>query len=217
MINYSNRKLICTDFAKQKYSLTECWIIFNTGHGLWKQLGWEINTCHQPNAATVVVVLHSLTLPGDLAADQPISFVFQAAVCPIKPWGLLIIAPTWHRGETKVRFPSRWGCGVDSKSKTTPTSRIRNLEWRHDNCECKACCINWDVSSFSTRPDLTHKAPPFKEKDLNRSPKFTAPLVDRSVVAGYATAISCAVRGHPKVSTSLQSTSVCQSNCFFVN
>lgn len=40
---------------------------------------------------------------------------------------------------------------------------------------------------------------PFKEKDVSASPKFTAPLVDRSVVAGYATAISCAVRGHPKV------------------
>uniref|UniRef100_A0A3B4VHG2 Myosin-binding protein C, fast-type n=1 Tax=Seriola dumerili TaxID=41447 RepID=A0A3B4VHG2_SERDU len=39
---------------------------------------------------------------------------------------------------------------------------------------------------------------PAEEKDMNRSPKFTAPLVDRSVVAGYTTAISCAVRGHPK-------------------
>ncbi|XP_061906235.1 myosin binding protein Ca isoform X2 [Entelurus aequoreus] len=39
---------------------------------------------------------------------------------------------------------------------------------------------------------------PFKEKDRNTSPKFTAPLVDRSVVAGYTTTISCAVRGYPK-------------------
>lgn len=30
-------------------------------------------------------------------------------------------------------------------------------------------------------------------------PKFTQPLVDRTVVAGYSTAISCAVRGFPKV------------------
>uniref|UniRef100_UPI0037E94D96 myosin binding protein Ca n=1 Tax=Semicossyphus pulcher TaxID=241346 RepID=UPI0037E94D96 len=42
------------------------------------------------------------------------------------------------------------------------------------------------------------KAPAFKEKDNKSSPKFTAPLVDRSVVAGYAAAISCAVRGFPK-------------------
>uniref|UniRef100_A0A3B5MKT8 Myosin binding protein C, fast type a n=1 Tax=Xiphophorus couchianus TaxID=32473 RepID=A0A3B5MKT8_9TELE len=42
------------------------------------------------------------------------------------------------------------------------------------------------------------KDPSFKETDMNRSPKFTAPLVDRSVIAGYTTAISCAVRGYPK-------------------
>lgn len=35
--------------------------------------------------------------------------------------------------------------------------------------------------------------------DVSSSPKFTARLVDRSVVAGYAAAISCAVRGFPKV------------------
>uniref|UniRef100_A0A7N8YR62 Myosin binding protein Ca n=1 Tax=Mastacembelus armatus TaxID=205130 RepID=A0A7N8YR62_9TELE len=49
-----------------------------------------------------------------------------------------------------------------------------------------------------TKTGLVHKLPPFKEMDINCSPKFTAPLVDRSVVAGYTTAISCAVRGHPK-------------------
>lgn len=31
------------------------------------------------------------------------------------------------------------------------------------------------------------------------APKFTQPLVDRTVVAGYSMAISCAVRGFPKV------------------
>ncbi|CAL9692742.1 unnamed protein product [Knipowitschia caucasica] len=39
---------------------------------------------------------------------------------------------------------------------------------------------------------------PYKEMDLSHSPKFTAPLVDRKVVAGYTTAISCAVRGFPR-------------------
>uniref|UniRef100_A0A673XJE3 Myosin binding protein Ca n=1 Tax=Salmo trutta TaxID=8032 RepID=A0A673XJE3_SALTR len=34
--------------------------------------------------------------------------------------------------------------------------------------------------------------------DMSSSPKFTAPLVDRVVVAGYSTAISCAVRAYPK-------------------
>ncbi|KAM8823903.1 myosin binding protein Ca [Synchiropus picturatus] len=49
-----------------------------------------------------------------------------------------------------------------------------------------------------SKTDLNYAPPPFKEADMSASPKFTAPLVDRSVVAGYATAISCAVRGYPK-------------------
>uniref|UniRef100_A0A4W5R080 Myosin binding protein Ca n=1 Tax=Hucho hucho TaxID=62062 RepID=A0A4W5R080_9TELE len=47
--------------------------------------------------------------------------------------------------------------------------------------------------------DLEYNKPAFKEKDMSSSPKFTAPLVDRVVVAGYSTAISCAVRAYPKV------------------
>ncbi|XP_022595424.1 myosin-binding protein C, fast-type [Seriola dumerili] len=53
-------------------------------------------------------------------------------------------------------------------------------------------------TAIITKSGLDYNPAPFREKDMNRSPKFTAPLVDRSVVAGYTTAISCAVRGHPK-------------------
>ncbi|XP_031699370.1 myosin-binding protein C, fast-type-like isoform X1 [Anarrhichthys ocellatus] len=45
---------------------------------------------------------------------------------------------------------------------------------------------------------LDHKKSPYKEKEICCVPKFTQPLVDRSVVAGYSTAISCAVKGYPK-------------------
>ncbi|XP_023267025.1 myosin-binding protein C, fast-type-like isoform X1 [Seriola lalandi dorsalis] len=45
---------------------------------------------------------------------------------------------------------------------------------------------------------LEMKENPYKEKDMNCVPKFTQPLVDRSVVAGYSTAISCSVKGFPK-------------------
>ncbi|KAM6957254.1 myosin binding protein Ca [Aplochiton taeniatus] len=48
------------------------------------------------------------------------------------------------------------------------------------------------------KTDLEHNRIPYKEKDITSSPKFTAPLVDRCVVAGYSAAISCAVRGYPK-------------------
>ncbi|XP_037648300.1 myosin binding protein Ca isoform X2 [Sebastes umbrosus] len=45
---------------------------------------------------------------------------------------------------------------------------------------------------------LAYIRPGFKEKDVSHSPQFTAPLVDRCVVAGYSAAISCSVRGYPK-------------------
>uniref|UniRef100_A0AAY4AI79 Myosin binding protein C, fast type a n=1 Tax=Denticeps clupeoides TaxID=299321 RepID=A0AAY4AI79_9TELE len=47
-------------------------------------------------------------------------------------------------------------------------------------------------------PKTGIKAATYTEKDMSCSPKFTTPLVDRSVIAGYSTAISCAVRGFPK-------------------
>ncbi|KAM8845092.1 myosin binding protein Ca isoform 2-T3 [Spinachia spinachia] len=53
-------------------------------------------------------------------------------------------------------------------------------------------------TAIVTKTGLSHNRAPFKEADVNCSPKFTAPLMDRSVVAGYSTAISCAVRGYPK-------------------
>ncbi|XP_038562391.1 myosin binding protein Ca isoform X2 [Micropterus salmoides] len=53
-------------------------------------------------------------------------------------------------------------------------------------------------TAIISKTGLAYNPPPFKEKDLSSSPKFTAPLVDRSVVAGYSAAISCAVRGYPK-------------------
>ncbi|XP_074519910.1 myosin-binding protein C, fast-type-like [Halichoeres trimaculatus] len=45
---------------------------------------------------------------------------------------------------------------------------------------------------------LEIKRKPYQEKDVACMPKFTQPLVDRSVVAGYSTAISCAVKGFPR-------------------
>ncbi|KAK2510961.1 hypothetical protein Q9966_016774 [Columba livia] len=45
---------------------------------------------------------------------------------------------------------------------------------------------------------LTLKPPQFQEHDFRSAPQFLTPLVDRSAVAGYTTALNCAVRGHPK-------------------
>ncbi|XP_014844217.1 PREDICTED: myosin-binding protein C, fast-type-like isoform X4 [Poecilia mexicana] len=49
-----------------------------------------------------------------------------------------------------------------------------------------------------SKTGLELKQAAYKEKDMACAPKFTQPLVDRSVVAGYSTAISCSVRGFPK-------------------
>ncbi|XP_062994188.1 myosin-binding protein C, fast-type [Elgaria multicarinata webbii] len=38
----------------------------------------------------------------------------------------------------------------------------------------------------------------YKEHDFRMAPMFLTPLIDRTVVAGYTTALNCAVRGHPK-------------------
>ncbi|XP_066463893.1 myosin-binding protein C, fast-type-like isoform X2 [Eleutherodactylus coqui] len=38
----------------------------------------------------------------------------------------------------------------------------------------------------------------YKERDVNMAPTFLTPLIDRNVIAGYSTALNCAVRGFPK-------------------
>ncbi|XP_036436741.1 myosin binding protein Cb isoform X2 [Colossoma macropomum] len=58
-------------------------------------------------------------------------------------------------------------------------------------------CVSKNTATIS-KTGLQYRRAPFKEKDVNAPPKFTTPLVDRSVVAGYSTAISCSVRGFPK-------------------
>ncbi|XP_072282925.1 myosin-binding protein C, fast-type-like [Pyxicephalus adspersus] len=45
---------------------------------------------------------------------------------------------------------------------------------------------------------LVYKPRDYTEMDVCMAPKFLTPLVDRTVVAGYSTALNCAVRGHPK-------------------
>ncbi|OBS83064.1 hypothetical protein A6R68_22950, partial [Neotoma lepida] len=45
---------------------------------------------------------------------------------------------------------------------------------------------------------ITLKPVEYREHDFRTAPKFLTPLTDRVVVAGYAAALNCAVRGHPK-------------------
>lgn len=47
-------------------------------------------------------------------------------------------------------------------------------------------------------PGISWKPLEYKEHDFRTPPKFLTPLLDRVVVAGYAAALYCAVRGYPK-------------------
>ncbi|XP_066489670.1 myosin-binding protein C, cardiac-type [Tiliqua scincoides] len=53
-------------------------------------------------------------------------------------------------------------------------------------------------SAYIKKTGTVYKPPNYKEHDFSEVPKFTHPLSDRSVVAGYNATLSCAVRGSPK-------------------
>uniref|UniRef100_A0A3B4ZAN3 Myosin-binding protein C, cardiac-type n=1 Tax=Stegastes partitus TaxID=144197 RepID=A0A3B4ZAN3_9TELE len=60
-----------------------------------------------------------------------------------------------------------------------------------DPCETKD-------SVFIHKTGIAYKPPTYKEHDFSQAPKFTHPLVNRSVIAGYNATLSCSVSGIPK-------------------
>uniref|UniRef100_A0A3Q0R970 Myosin-binding protein C, fast-type n=1 Tax=Amphilophus citrinellus TaxID=61819 RepID=A0A3Q0R970_AMPCI len=58
------------------------------------------------------------------------------------------------------------------------------------------CCTKDSV--YIQKTGIVYKPPNYKDHDFSEAPKFTRPLVDRSVIAGYNATLSCAVRGIPK-------------------
>ncbi|XP_034736209.1 myosin-binding protein C, cardiac-type isoform X3 [Etheostoma cragini] len=53
-------------------------------------------------------------------------------------------------------------------------------------------------SAYIQKTGIEYKPPTYKEHDFAQAPKFTHPLVNRSIIAGYSTTLSCSVRGMPK-------------------
>ncbi|XP_054625849.1 myosin-binding protein C, cardiac-type [Dunckerocampus dactyliophorus] len=51
---------------------------------------------------------------------------------------------------------------------------------------------------YIQKTGMDYKSPTYKEPDFSEAPKFTHPLVNRSVIAGYNATLSCSVRGIPK-------------------
>lgn len=62
-------------------------------------------------------------------------------------------------------------------------------------------------------PGIAYKPPTHKDPDFSQAPKFTHPLVNRSVIAGYNATLSCSVRGIPKVS--LQWFRISHYKCYY--
>ncbi|XP_039610092.1 myosin-binding protein C, cardiac-type isoform X1 [Polypterus senegalus] len=58
-------------------------------------------------------------------------------------------------------------------------------------------CTSKD-SAYIQKTGIVYKPPSYKEHDFSEVPKFTHPLVNRSVISGYNVTLSCAVRGTPK-------------------
>ncbi|KAM9493292.1 myosin-binding protein C, cardiac-type [Clarias gariepinus] len=53
-------------------------------------------------------------------------------------------------------------------------------------------------SAYIQKTGMDYKPPSYKAHDFSEAPKFTHPLVSRSVISGYNATLSCAVRGIPK-------------------
>uniref|UniRef100_A0A672MSL2 Myosin binding protein C, cardiac n=1 Tax=Sinocyclocheilus grahami TaxID=75366 RepID=A0A672MSL2_SINGR len=58
-------------------------------------------------------------------------------------------------------------------------------------------CLSKD-SAYIQKTGIVYKPPSYKERDFSEVPKFTHPLMSRSVIAGYNATLSCSVRGIPK-------------------
>ncbi|XP_036440075.1 myosin-binding protein C, cardiac-type isoform X3 [Colossoma macropomum] len=58
-------------------------------------------------------------------------------------------------------------------------------------------CMSKD-SAYIQKTGIVYKPPSYKDHDFSEAPKFTRPLVNRSVIAGYNATLSCSVRGIPK-------------------
>ncbi|XP_010888791.1 myosin-binding protein C, cardiac-type isoform X1 [Esox lucius] len=58
-------------------------------------------------------------------------------------------------------------------------------------------CFSADTA-YIQKTGVEYKLPAYKELVVSEAPKFTHPLVNRSVIAGYNTTLSCSVRGFPK-------------------
>ncbi|XP_071974802.1 myosin-binding protein C, cardiac-type [Engystomops pustulosus] len=58
--------------------------------------------------------------------------------------------------------------------------------------------FNSKNSAVIQKTGIVYKPPNYKDHEFGEAPKFTHPLSNRSVIAGYNATLSCALRGSPK-------------------
>ncbi|XP_029282009.1 myosin-binding protein C, cardiac-type isoform X2 [Cottoperca gobio] len=57
---------------------------------------------------------------------------------------------------------------------------------------------NTTDSAYIHKTGIEYKPPTYKDHDFSQAPKFTHPLINRSIIAGYSTTLSCSLSGSPK-------------------
>uniref|UniRef100_A0A452HZY5 Uncharacterized protein n=1 Tax=Gopherus agassizii TaxID=38772 RepID=A0A452HZY5_9SAUR len=65
-------------------------------------------------------------------------------------------------------------------------------------CGLSETAATTKTPAYIKKTGTIYKPPSYKEHDFSEAPKFTHPLVSRSVISGYNATLSCAVRGSPK-------------------
>uniref|UniRef100_A0A8C3IHM9 Myosin-binding protein C, cardiac-type n=1 Tax=Chrysemys picta bellii TaxID=8478 RepID=A0A8C3IHM9_CHRPI len=65
-------------------------------------------------------------------------------------------------------------------------------------CGLSETAATTKTPAYIQKTGAIYKPPSYKEHDFSEAPKFTHPLVSRSVISGYNATLSCAVRGSPK-------------------
>ncbi|EMP40985.1 Myosin-binding protein C, cardiac-type [Chelonia mydas] len=65
-------------------------------------------------------------------------------------------------------------------------------------CGLSETAATTKTPAYIQKTGTIYKPPSYKEHDFSEAPKFTHPLVNRSVISGYNATLSCAVRGSPK-------------------
>lgn len=136
-------------------------------------------------SSTYVLTIHRSGLQSSSTTDEPTVWCLTSS---------------WAMSLSSVCLPTTWW--VPARSPAPPKTALSfRKQVKHQ--QIALCDFNpWKNIDCKPSPPsgLAYKPPTHKDHDFSQAPKFTHPLVNRSVIAGYNATLSCSVRGIPKVS-----------------